>query len=147
MRIILHNTWMLIWKEITISHQLLRNERYTYVGALANTLQRKMSWKLAIHVHNKIKHMKSTYKTIVDFLQSTWEGLKYSINEKMGVTTIHDNTLVHSPLWHRLDPFMFDHVVCNITHDSLVIFQNMLMLKPCSLVFQVKEGWVAQIKS
>jgi hypothetical protein len=102
-----------IWKEITILHQLLRNERYTYVGALPNTLQRKMSWKLAIHVHNKIKHMESTYKTIVDFLSSTREGLKYSINGKMGVTTIHDNTFVLSPLWHRLDIFMFDHVACN----------------------------------
>lgn len=104
---------MLTWKEITILHQLLRNERYTYVGALANTLQRKMSWKLAIHVHNQIKHVESTYKTIVDFLQSTWEGLKYSINDKMGVTTIHDNTFILSPLWHRLHTFMFDHVVCN----------------------------------
>ncbi len=140
MRIILHNTWMLTWKEITIPHQLPKNERYTYVGALSNTLQRKMSWKLTIHVHNKIKYIESTYKTIVDFLQSTWKGLKYSINEKMGVTTIHDNTLVFSPLWHRLDTIVFDHVVCNITHDFLVIFQSMLMLKPCSLVFQVKEG-------
>ena len=68
--------------------------------------------KILEQVMNKMRYMEKKFKEVMDFLQSTGEGLT-SNDEKLGITKIREKVVSICPFYFQVKSFMSESVAIN----------------------------------